>query len=82
MYVMGQRVVEERGAPGASLGWVQNALYELGQDSHRVPGVEETVGFYWLDGSSLSGNSWISKIQTKMPKQTAWNQVHIQTLWA
>ena len=44
--VMGQRVVEERGAPGASLGWVQNALYDLAQDKHRVPGVEETLGIY------------------------------------
>lgn len=43
---MGQRVVEERGAPGASLGWVQNALYDLAQDKHRVPGVEETLGIY------------------------------------
>ena len=47
MCVMGQRAVEERGAPGASLGWVQNSLYELGQDKHRVPGVEETLGIYW-----------------------------------
>lgn len=31
-------------ASGASLGWVQKALYELGQDTHRVPGVEETLG--------------------------------------
>ena len=43
MFVMGQRGVEERGASGASLGWVQKALYELGQDTHRVPGVEEML---------------------------------------
>lgn len=34
-------------APGASSGWVQNALYESWTSINRVPGVEETVGFYW-----------------------------------
>ena len=69
---MGQRGVEERGASGASLGWVQKALYELGQDTHRVPGVEEMLGHLLVGWVISEWDSWISKIQTKMAKQTAW----------
>lgn len=68
---MGQRGVEERGALGAGLGWVQKALYELGQDTHRVPGVEETLG-HLLVGWVISGwghgsAKYKQKCQNKLP---------------